>query len=515
MSNKLLIKIRFFIQVLFFILFILMLINTRDPVENAHAYSIFQRLSIHLAIATSLASREFILYFVFSLIVIILTIIFGRFFCGFICPLGSTIDFTDRALIKKQFKLKFDKKYFKYIVLTISLALALFGVQLAGIIDPLSTVFRIYTIAIYPVSDFLTKSVFDLLYNVPIINSVSEPVYHFLSENILDYNNISFKNFFYVFLILFIIFIFAKLSPRFWCRYLCPLGAIYALTSKFSFLKRHVSKKKCVNCMKCENECRMKAIHDKGEKTFEGECIKCFDCLKSCKYNAIEFKFKLKNLKPAKESFENIDSTNIKFTRKQFLTSMASSALLFPIFKFNKSKNNFTRIIRPPGALKEEKFLEKCIKCGQCMKACPTNGLHPVLLETGIEGMFSPHLVPRRGYCEINCNLCSRVCPTKAIKTYNIKKKQKIKIGTAYIIKHLCFPWSENRNCIVCEEMCPVSTKAIKLQERNIVTPTGEKKKILLPYVVPDLCIGCGICENKCPVNGNAAIRVRVRKVTL
>jgi MauM/NapG family ferredoxin protein len=513
------IKLRALIQILFWFLFFFMLINTRFPIKNnAHAFSLFQRLSIHLGIVTSLTSRSFVLEFLPSLVVIFLIIIFGRFFCGWICPLGSTIDIADKIYKsnKKTF-IKFDKKNLKYILLVISIMFSIVGLHLGGLFDPLSLVFRIYTVILYPILDFALKGFFDILYKIPIINSLSEPIYDFLTENFLDYNNISFNNFLAVLSIIIFLLILSKLTRRFWCRYICPLGAIYALTAKFSFFKRIVNKNNCTSCLKCVKNCRMKAIYNNGMNTLEGECIKCFDCLLECKYDAIRFKFSLNNFLNIKHNLSlpnmlKTEKNDIRLTRKHFLTGIFSSILLMPIFKFNNDKSMFTKIIRPPGALPEKEFLEKCLKCGQCMKACPTNGLHPVLLEAGIQSIFSPQLIPRRGHCEFNCNLCSRVCPSHAIKQYDIKDKEKMKIGTAYIIKDLCFPWSEDKNCLVCEEMCPVSTKAIKLKERDVINSDGKKVKVLLPHVITELCIGCGICENKCPVNGSAAIRVRIRK---
>jgi MauM/NapG family ferredoxin protein len=263
----------------------------------------------------------------------------------------------------------------------------------------------------------------------------------------------------------------------------------------------------------------MQAIYASGEQTHEAECIKCFDCLESCEYGAIDFKLSAKNIKNVEKlnskNKDKKDQQDMTLTRKNFLSACFGSLAVLPIFKFAGIKNRFTYIIRPPGALKEAKFLEKCIRCGQCMKACPTHGLHPSFLEGGISAIYTPRLIPRVGQCDYNCNLCSQVCPTRAIEPYNIQDKEKIIIGTAVIDQHLCFPWSENKNCLVCEEMCPVSTKAIKLKERTIVNEKGGKKRVLLPYVIMELCIGCGNCENKCPVEGSAAIRVRVQKIKI
>ena len=173
------------------------------------------------------------------------------------------------------------------------------------------------------------------------------------------------------------------------------------------------------------------------------------------------------------------------------------------------SKRSFNpALIRPPGALPEDEFLARCIRCGECMKVCPTNAIHPTSLEGGVEGVWTPVLNMPVGYCDYECNLCSQVCPTHAIRQVDVPEKKKIKIGLAYIDKNRCLPWAYSKTCIVCEEHCPTPKKAIWFEEVEVLNIQGEKLTIKQPRVDPDLCIGCGICETKCPVKGQAAVRV-------
>ena len=137
------------------------------------------------------------------------------------------------------------------------------------------------------------------------------------------------------------------------------------------------------------------------------------------------------------------------------------------------------------------------------MRVCPTNGLQPAIFESGFSGIWAPHLVPEIGYCEYNCNLCGQVCPTGAIPKLSLAQKQEKRLGTAMIDKDICLPWSQNKECIVCEEHCPVPSKAIKTYSE-----ITSGRKILKPYVDTSLCVGCGICQNKCPVRPLRAIRV-------
>jgi len=164
-------------------------------------------------------------------------------------------------------------------------------------------------------------------------------------------------------------------------------------------------------------------------------------------------------------------------------------------------------LIRPPGALDGAAFLDKCIRCGECMKACPTNSIQPAFLESGLEGLWSPLLNMRAGYCEYHCNLCSQVCPTEAIAKLPLEKKQKTKIGLSVVDVSRCLPYAYGRACQICYDQCPLPEKAITMVA--VSEKRGEKTIILKqPQVDSKRCIGCGICENKCPAAAEPAIRV-------
>jgi ferredoxin len=133
-----------------------------------------------------------------------------------------------------------------------------------------------------------------------------------------------------------------------------------------------------------------------------------------------------------------------------------------------------------------------------------------VVSEAGLEGLWTPVLVPRAGYCDYSCNACGQVCPVEAIPRLSLEEKRQRVIGQAHINEDRCIAWADHVDCIVCEEMCPVPDKAIVLEEAEVRTGDGERVTVQHPHVIRDRCIGCGICEYKCPVNGEAAIRVYV-----
>jgi len=113
----------------------------------------------------------------------------------------------------------------------------------------------------------------------------------------------------------------------------------------------------------------------------------------------------------------------------------------------------------------------------------------------------------RTAFCDYACNACGQVCPTGAIQRLTLTEKRKVVVGHAHIDQQRCFAWAENRECVVCVEMCPIPEKAIKQEWKQSDANNGTVL-VPLPKVEEDLCIGCGHCEYQCPVEGKSAIRV-------
>jgi MauM/NapG family ferredoxin protein len=165
-------------------------------------------------------------------------------------------------------------------------------------------------------------------------------------------------------------------------------------------------------------------------------------------------------------------------------------------------------LVRPPGA-NENDMLDNCIRCGQCLKVCPTGGLQPSLFTAGVDGLWTPVLVSRHGYCDYGCNSCGQTCPTNAIPRLELNQKRQMVMGVAVIDRNRCLPWAQGQTCIVCEEMCPVPNKAIRLNDIQVTDAQGQKTILRRPEVNDHDCIGCGACEYHCPIEGTAAIRVQ------
>ena len=230
------------------------------------------------------------------------------------------------------------------------------------------------------------------------------------------------------------------------------------------------------------------------------ECHFCGNCDDVCPQNAVSFGFG-----------KNKPLVGMDLGKRRVATALLSGIIAVPLLRITplaRAGVSDPRLIRPPGALEEAQFLRRCVKCGECMKVCITNGLQPTFLEAGLEGIWSPVLVPRIGYCEYRCTLCGQVCPTGAIKRLDLAEKEKIKIGLAMIDKSRCLPYAHATQCIVCEEVCPTPKKAIWFEKAKVKTRDGKEMMLKQPRVDLDLCIGCGICETKCPVLGQPAIFV-------
>lgn len=283
-------------------------------------------------------------------------------------------------------------------------------------------------------------------------------------------------------------------DKRFWCQYICPSGAFLGAISRFSFFRRKTLESQCNTCSRCAKACPVRAINEKKiTNTKVSECIECGVCVQ-LKDNCSRFHFSLPSIE---------DSSSPDLHRRHLLSGVTGGLLMLPVFRAaatSKNDNN-GKLIRPPGAIPEEKFLSRCIACGQCMKVCPTNALQPCIFTDGFSRLYTPKVVPRIAGCEEKCSLCGNVCPTGAIRKLPLEEKQFVKIGTAVIDRHRCLAWEQNKECLVCDEVCPYNA----IEARVVETVKGQFK---VPVINEDLCIGCGMCEQNCPIFDVAAIVV-------
>ena len=472
-----------------------------------------------VAVANAIASHALYRGLLWSLVILLPTLFLGRFFCGWICPMGTLQHFvgnmpSEAKRGKQRIEANRYKRWqtIKYVVLIAGLVAAAFGSMAIGWLDPFSLLVRSIGLSLLPAFNFAVRAALAPLENshVAAIKGTAEAIHMVLGALVLDFRQAHFAQGL-VLGILFIAILFASLRiTRLWCRSICPLGALLGAVSRWSVLGLHKDPASCDNCNSCLLHCQGGDDPIGSAPWRKSECLMCMNCLGSCPHDALGFRF-FRNEK-------EVASPNLG--RRRTITGLAAGAVAVPLMRANTGmgKSRHERLLRPPGALDEPDFLSRCIRCGECMKVCPNNALHPTLEEAGLEGLWSPTLVPRIGYCEPSCVLCSEVCPTGAIWQITPREKgwvvgvgatsQPIRLGTAFYDRGRCLPWAMATECIVCEEWCPVSPKAIYVEEAQVVDSAGKTKTLKQPRVDPSRCVGCGACEFACPLQEHPAVYV-------
>jgi polyferredoxin len=524
LKARYLVWLRRITQILFLGLFLFFLIESRLPQDTYQNYSLafssdqdlrldqpvkfFFQLDPLVGISSLLSGHLFIKGFLWGLAVVFITLILGRVFCGFVCPFGTIHHVTAwfKPALKGEQAVRASQKRpsqrIKYFILVLLLVSATVGLNLSGLLDPMALLFRSLALAVIPGIGVGIRSVFDAMAtsDIKILNLLSYGA-EVLASPIFGYSHQAYQTAWFIGLIFLIILFLNRIRPRFWCRTLCPLGALLGIFSRVSILKLEKYPDKCTQCELCTRHCQGAASPRADQNWETAECHVCFNCFNVCPEDALAFKFK----------WAPIFNRKADIGRRAVISGLLAGLSIPLLGRLDGRIDQVSdpRLIRPPASLPEKDFLELCQRCGLCMKACPTNVINPALGEAGLAGFWTPRLIMTQGYCEYTCTLCGSVCPTGAIAEITAKEKieRPIKIGSAYIDRGRCLPWSGNAPCIVCQEHCPTSPKAIYLEKEVVSGPDGKKLQVQLPLVDLKKCVGCGICENKCPVRGLPAIR--------
>ncbi|MEJ2430935.1 MAG: 4Fe-4S binding protein [Deltaproteobacteria bacterium] len=619
-------------QVFFFLLFLWFCIVSTLGVEwwQLRGWPVDWLLQLDplVAVATMLSTSSLYKGLLWALVTVVLTILLGRFFCSWVCPFGTMhhfIGYLAKRGKKVSAKIALNRyhpgqsiKYYLLIFLltaasgsllagllgtvrerpllfSLVIIISLAGVALFSLLKVLPNPKNAFTLLIIFIGSWLVLGLLfpsgkiiaaslqtGLLDPIPLVhrsvNLTLLPLAGPISVGQRYYQGS---------LLIGAVFLTALLLnlivPRFYCRFICPLGALFGVLSSFSLWRIGTSEStgECSGCHLCDLDCE--GACQPAEKIRLSECVLCMNCLYSCPHSLVGYRT------TASEAGE-LPLPDL--SRRGFLASFVLGGVAVPMVRLGGlvGPNWQPSVIRPPGSLAEPDFLSRCLKCGQCMRICPTNIIHPAGLESGLEGLWSPVLNFRIGTsgCQFNCVACSHICPTAAIRPISLEEKHgkgqfaqagPIRLGTAFVDRGRCLPWAMDRPCIVCQENCPVSPKAIFTREyfstvrggkfrllnidgqrlelmdeslepgelasgdyyvmtmgnsrehrwrilantKNSLTLAGSispndaadlgsyltvQVRLLQPYVDPKLCIGCGICEHECPVNGKRAIRV-------
>ena len=494
-------------QALFFVLFVYLFFAGVQSRAALALSDLFFRLDVLAGVSAMLSVRAWIPRLGLGLVVFASTLLVGRVWCGWVCPMGTVLEWLSFGRGKARASAPSPRwRWIKYGLLLLTLAASVWSSLAMLVLDPLALLARVSTTAVLPVLNQVVTTLERSAYRLPLLRPVVDGVERALRGTVLPtVQPVFFQN-------VAIVLLFSTIlalnwwSDRFWCRFLCPLGAVLGLLSKVSLLRPTLGDS-CNRCGRCADVCRLGAIEaERGYAIAASECTLCLDCLGACPEQGAGLSWH-RQPDPARE-YEPTPHRRGATRRRVLAALVVAAAAVATLRTSVRSRSRHPLLIRPPGAQDEGAFLSRCLRCSQCMRVCPTSGLQPALSEAGVEGLWTPRLVPRLGYCDFGCNACGQACPSQAIPALGLERKREAIIGLASVDRNRCLPWAYGVPCIVCEEMCPVPDKAIKLEVITVTDAQGKEMALQRPVVRRDLCIGCGTCEHRCPVPGEAAIRV-------
>ncbi len=493
MTSSFLRKLRIFISSLLLICFVLVFADFRAVIPEKYInyllYLQFVPSALKYIDLLTMAAGGFI-------IILLLTLLTGRTYCSFLCPLGIGQDVFSRigGRVKKKFRRFGYKKphtIIRYSVLALTLGTAIFwGLYLLTLLDPYSIFGRFMTYFGEPVI-LLVNNFFTWVLG-------KFDVYSLHHVDIRGFNPAAYAvpSFFFL-----LVGTMSFVKGRLYCNMICPVGTLLGLISKVSIFRVKFSESKCTRCGRCALKCKSSCIDFLNFNVDVSRCVNCFNCIDVCPEKSLSYGF----IGSGEKHVQTSDG------RRKFVA--ASALMLLGITpgvvgqqkkgapvpgKASTVKEPRTFPVCPPGAGSFEEFTEKCTACSLCISVCPNNVLQPAFKEYGIAGLMQPVMNYHRSFCTFNCTRCTEICPTNALKPLLLEAKKLTQLGKVVFIKDNCIVKTEKTACGACSEACP--TKAVYM--------VPYEDSLLIPETNQNICIGCGHCEYACPVVPYKAIFV-------
>ena len=417
------------------------------------------------------------------LVVLILTLLFGRVYCSFLCPLGTMQDvigyFSKKFKKRKFFKFSKPKNLIRYGFLGLTLLFLVFGsIFLLNLLDPYSLFGKIGSNLARPVYYFANNT------GAWVLGKFDN--YTLFRVEMKDYSWASFG--YSVFLLSLIGWLVYK-HGRLYCNTVCPVGTFLGLASRVSLFRIRLDEGLCTSCGICGANCKAECIDTKNKSVDFSRCIGCMNCLTACPSSGVKFSLK----KVATEKSSLPVSPRRHFLKNTVL--VAGGVLSISKKSFTEGLNdgkipvNKEYTVTPPGSLSIRHFTNNCTACHLCVSACPTHVIQPSLFQYGITGIMQPFMDFHTQFCNFECTVCSEVCPTGAIQPIELEEKKLTQLGISKFIKENCIVYTDDKDCGACSEHCP--TKAVNM--------VFYKDDLKIPEVTEEICIGCGACEYACP----------------
>ncbi|MBU1172389.1 MAG: 4Fe-4S dicluster domain-containing protein [Proteobacteria bacterium] len=415
----------------------------------------------------------------FSLLAVLgLTVLAGRLYCSFLCPLGTFMDLVIRFRPgKKRFLWTRAHTALRYSLLGLTLlVLASGSLVLIDLLDPFSLFGRLMTTLFRPLAATLNNALVRVFES---LGSYSLVTVEFPWANL--------PVLMVCLACLGLIVGLAMKKGRLYCNSLCPVGAFLGLVSRLSLFRVSIDRTSCVSCGKCERVCKAGCIDSKNYQVDISRCVACYTCLPVCPENCINL------------TMTGMPKREMNPNRRTLLLLVGLAVAGFPKKLFAQIakplvyvKNTISIMRRypttPPGSRSIAEFTSACTGCYLCVSHCPGKVIQPALTPYGSKGFLMPRMDNSRGFCNFTCTTCGAICPTGAILPLTLDAKQQIQIGTVNFIRENCIVITQKTECGACSEHCP--TKAVAMVLEN---------GLRVPKVNPKICVGCGACEYACP----------------